>query len=124
MDTHDSVGPTSRRFFCLLRAHTVILVEWCRIGPPGRLALVGASASWEREKPGAMPFVLLPTRVFEPIEGTPLSGRYTSHRTTRINALFGLRNIRFMQVSGFESLDGFQDVRQWLRGWHAGWAWY
>jgi hypothetical protein len=82
-----------------------------RIGPPGRLALVGASGSWEREMPGGMPFVLLPTRVFERIEGTPLSGRYTSHRTTRINALFGLRNIRFMQVSGFESLDGFQDVR-------------
>lgn len=83
-----------------------------RIGPPGRLALIGASVSYEHEMPGGTPFMLLPTREFAPVEGTPLSGRYTSRRTTRVNALFGLRDVQFVQVSGFESLDGIQDVRK------------
>ncbi|HLE57775.1 MAG TPA: hypothetical protein VJB15_11885 [Rhodothermia bacterium] len=84
-----------------------------RIGPPGRLALVGASASYEREMPGSTAIMLdVPTRELVPVQGTPLSNRYSSHRATRINALFGLRDVQFMQVSGFESLDGFQDVRK------------
>ncbi len=84
-----------------------------RIGPPGRLALVGASASYEREMPGSTPVMLEPlTRELVPVEGTPLSGKYTAHKATRINGLFGLRDVQFIQVSGFESLDGLQDVRK------------
>jgi hypothetical protein len=83
-----------------------------RIGAPGLLALVGASASYEREMPGGTPIMVAPTREFVPVEGTPLSGKYTSHRTTRVNALFGVRDIRFMQVTAFESLDGLEDVRK------------
>lgn len=84
-----------------------------RIGPPGRLALVGASASYEEELPGSTPIMLdVATRELVPVEGTPLSDRYSSYRTTRINALFGLRDVRFMQVTGFESLDGLQDIRK------------
>lgn len=83
-----------------------------RIGRPGRIALIGASLSYERELPGPTPLAMMElTKHFEPAPGTPLAGRYESHRTTRINALFGVRDVSFMQVSGFESLDGFQDMR-------------
>jgi hypothetical protein len=84
-----------------------------RIGRPGRVILLGASASYERELPGGMPVMLrLPERELGPEPGTPVEGRYSSHRTTRINALFGVRDVSFMQASGFESLDGFQDMRK------------
>jgi hypothetical protein len=45
-------------------------------------------------------------------DSTALDGRYSSHQTTRLNALFGFRDISFMQAAGFESLDGFQDMRK------------
>lgn len=85
-----------------------------RVGHPGRIALIGASISYERELPGTTPLMLIAPQQFEPVLGTPLTSppRYESHRTARINALFGLRDLRFMQVTGFESLDGFQDVRK------------
>lgn len=83
-----------------------------RVGRPGRVALLGASVSYEREMPGETPVALQPTRELAPMPGTPLSGRYQSHRTSRINALFGVRDVSFLQVSGFETLDGLQDMRK------------
>ena len=84
-----------------------------RVGHPGRVALVGASISYERETPGGTPVMLqLPERELREEPGTALDGRYESHRTTRVNALFGVRDLSFLQVSGFESLDGFQDMRK------------
>ena len=84
-----------------------------RVGHPGRVALIGGSISYEREAPGSTPVTLrLPERRLSPEPGTPLDGRYTSHRTMRLNALFGVRDVSFLQVSGFESLDGFQDMRK------------
>jgi hypothetical protein len=85
-----------------------------RIGRPGgRIALLGASLSYEREVPGSTPLILrLPERELGPELGTELSGRYSEFRTTRINALFGLRSVNFMEASGFESLDGLQDMRR------------
>jgi hypothetical protein len=85
-----------------------------RIGRPGgKIALIGASLSYEREMPGSTPVMLrLPERELGPEPGTPLSGRYGEHRNTRINALFGLRDVNFMEASGFEALDGLQDMRR------------
>jgi hypothetical protein len=86
-----------------------------RIGRPGFVILVGGSASYEREVPGMVPVVLrLPERELGPEQGTPVEGRYSKHHTTRINALFGIRDVSFMQASGFETLDGFQDMRKGL----------
>ena len=84
-----------------------------RVGRPGRIALIGGSVSFEHEMPGNVPVSLrLPERVLGPETGTLLDGRYSSHQTTRLNALFGFRDISFMQAAGFESLDGFQDMRK------------
>ena len=81
-----------------------------RIGPPlGRLALVGGSISFEDERPGAAPVIV--DSVITPDTSTALIDRYTMHRTTRINALWGVRNVRFVRVSGFDALEGIQDLR-------------
>ena len=83
-----------------------------RIGPPGRLALVGASASWEREMPGGMPFVLLP----EPRLRADRRNCRSPEGTRRLELPESTRSLAFAtfgscRSSGFESLDGFQDVR-------------
>jgi hypothetical protein len=84
-----------------------------RIGRPGRIALLGASLSFERELPGTVPLLQTPpSRKFEPEPGSPLTSMFTAHHIARINALFGVRDVDFLQVSGFESLDGFQDIRR------------
>ena len=84
-----------------------------RIGRPGRILLVGASISYEHELPGLTPVIVMQSpNHFEPMPDPELSGRFQTHRVTRINALFGLRDVSFMQVTGFESLDGYQDMRK------------
>jgi hypothetical protein len=81
-----------------------------RIGPPlGRLALVGGSISFEDERPDVAPVIV--DSVITPDTSTALINRYTMHRTTRINALWGVRNVHFVRVSGFDALEGIQDLR-------------
>lgn len=82
-----------------------------RVGPPGRLALIGASVSFEDEMPE--PF---PTRIaFGNVErdtAAELQERYSRKRVTRVNALAGLRHVDYLRVTGLETLDGAQDVRR------------
>jgi hypothetical protein len=81
-----------------------------RIGPPlGRLALVGGSISFEDENPGTQPVIVDST--ITPDTSQALINRYTKHQTARINGLWGVRNIHFMRVSGFDALEGTQDLR-------------
>ncbi|MDP9201037.1 MAG: hypothetical protein M3P26_03775 [Gemmatimonadota bacterium] len=82
-----------------------------RIGPPlGRLALVGGSVSFEDESPGTQP-VLVTDTALVPDTSQALINRYTKHQTARLNALWGVRNVRFVRVSGFDALEGTQDLR-------------
>ena len=82
-----------------------------RVGPPGKLGLIGASLSYEDEMPE--PF---PTRIgfgtTERDTATALEDRYLRRRVTRVNALAGYRNVRYMRVTGLETLDGAQDIRR------------
>jgi hypothetical protein len=82
-----------------------------RIGEPGRLSLFGASLSRERELPDEVS-VVITDRGLLPDTSTALAGRYTLHRTARLNALWGVRNIRFIRVSGFDALNATQDLRR------------
>ncbi|MEO8193919.1 MAG: hypothetical protein ABI681_08700 [Gemmatimonadales bacterium] len=82
-----------------------------RIGPPGRLALVGGSLSYEDEMPEPFPTLIGPGTT-ERDTTLVLQHRYGRRRVTRINALTGLRDVRYLRVTGFESLDGAQDVRR------------
>jgi hypothetical protein len=81
-----------------------------RIGPPlGRLALVGGSISFEDEKPGTQPVIVDSAITVDTSQA--LINRYTKHQTARLNALWGLRDVHFLRVSGFDALEGTQDLR-------------
>ncbi|HEX6251682.1 MAG TPA: hypothetical protein VFZ56_09640 [Gemmatimonadaceae bacterium] len=85
-----------------------------RIGGPGLLLLVGGSLSHERDTPASSP-VVLDAGEIRPDTGPSLVDRYPVRRQTRVNALVGFRDLRFMQVRGFQSLDGVQDVAKGLQ---------
>jgi hypothetical protein len=80
-----------------------------RVGPPGRLSLFGGSLSGDEERPGTQP-VLVTTRGFRPDTSTAFQNRYRDHRIARVNALWGLRDIGFARVQGFDALSGTQDM--------------
>lgn len=80
-----------------------------RVGPPGRLSLFGASVSGDDERPGLEP-VLITKNGFAPDSSTELLNRYTSHRIARINALWGIRDLGFKQMRGFDALRATQDM--------------
>ncbi|HVE79618.1 MAG TPA: hypothetical protein VNA89_12175 [Gemmatimonadaceae bacterium] len=81
-----------------------------RLGAPGRLSLFGVSVTREDERPGVIPVVIRDSAVVIDTS-TALIGRYRTHETARINALWGVRNLRYIRVSGFDALRGSQDVR-------------
>ncbi|GAC1647765.1 MAG: hypothetical protein NVS4B3_02340 [Gemmatimonadaceae bacterium] len=81
-----------------------------RIGEPGRLSLFGTSVTrihFDPEQAG----VLIGRGRLYPDTSRILLGRYRPHQSTRLNALWGVRNIVFMPVEGFDALAGAQDVR-------------
>lgn len=82
-----------------------------RLGAPGLVTLIGGSFSHEHNQPGQSPVVISAGSVRADTSSV-LVNRYSEHRQTRANVLFGFRNLRFMQVSGFDALDGLQDVRK------------
>ena len=82
-----------------------------RFGPPlGRVALVGGSLSFEDEDPGGQPVLVTPIGLVADTSQA-LMNRYTKHQTARVNALWGLRNVHFLRASGFDALEGAQDLR-------------
>ena len=93
-------------------------VEWSfadvggiiRIGVPGRLSLFGASLSRERSAPDDQAVYITPTGL---LDATPtMMDSFTVHRSARVNALWGVRNLNFLRVRGFDALNGIQDLRR------------
>jgi hypothetical protein len=83
-----------------------------RIGAPGRLSLFGASFSSEEELNEALPVFVTDSGVYSAAaDAPPLVNRYGHHRVARVNALWGVRNIEFITVNGFDALTAPQDVR-------------
>lgn len=80
-----------------------------RVGPPGRLSLFGASISGDDERPGDEQ-ILVTNKGFAPDTSTQLLNRYESHRIARVNALWGIRDIGFARVRGFDALTATQDM--------------
>jgi hypothetical protein len=79
-----------------------------RIGPPGRLSLFGASISGNDERPSNQP-VLVTDSGFAVDTNPLLRNRFLPHRIARINTLWGIRDIGFAQVRGFDALTATQD---------------
>jgi len=80
-----------------------------RLGPPGRLSLIGLSFTNERSFPDSAP-VRLTESGFLSDTAAAFAGRFMETKAARVNALIGLRGIRFMRVRGFDALRGTQDV--------------
>ena len=87
-----------------------------RVGVPGRLSLFGLSASWERASTENRVRVLSDTGIVPDADGPPLGFtpelRFPGQNVARINALWGVRDVNFLRVSGFDALTGTQDVRR------------
>lgn len=76
-----------------------------RIGLPGRLSLFGVSFSQEEDTP------FLPPTALPGFSYDSLLARHAGRRNARVNALWGLRNVRFQRVERFEGLTAAQDIR-------------
>jgi hypothetical protein len=76
-----------------------------RIGLPGRLSLFGVSFSQEEDTP------FVPPSPVADVAYDTLLARYAGRRNARINALWGLRNLRFQRVERFEGLTAAQDIK-------------
>lgn len=81
-----------------------------RVGEPGRLSLFGVSMSREQSMPSGDVVIVTDTGLV-PEVSTLLDRRYATRTTARLNTLWGVRNIRFRRVEGFDALTGEQDVR-------------
>jgi len=80
-------------------------------GGPGHLALFGASVAREREAPGTQPIVIPVGGKLRPDTVPGLVERYAELNAVRLNALAGVRDVRFLRVSGFDALSGEQDLK-------------
>ena len=80
-----------------------------RIGRPGRLSLFGASVSREKGDHARDPVLVTDSGVFADTSSV-LTDRFGTYRSSRVNALWGVRNIGFLRVRGFDALTGPQDV--------------
>jgi hypothetical protein len=80
-----------------------------RLGPPGKLSLLGLSVSRERTRPDTFA-QRLDASGLHPDTASQFAGRFAALRAARVNALLGLRGIRFMRVRAFDALRGTQDV--------------
>jgi hypothetical protein len=82
-----------------------------RIGEPGRLSLFGASISREEHAAEATP-VIISKRGLIRDTSTQLISRYGKRRSARFNTLWGVRNVSFARVRGFDALTAEQDIRR------------
>ena len=81
-----------------------------RVGPVGRLRLIGASLTREAHRTDALSMLLTREGVRPDTTGAVVP-IFPLQRVVRANALLGVRAIRFVQVQGFDALVGTQDVR-------------
>lgn len=81
-----------------------------RVGRPGLLGLLGAQLSMEDIRPGASPIMVTDSGLIAD-SSTAFAGRYERSQSTRVNLLLGVRRLRFMRVTGFDALNGPQDLR-------------
>jgi len=81
-----------------------------RVGSSGLLGLLGAQLSYEANAPSSAP-VLVTDSGLTADTTSSLIGRYRTSRSARVNMLLGLRRVRFVRVTGFDALNGPQDLR-------------
>jgi hypothetical protein len=80
-----------------------------RLGPPGRLTLLGASFSGDEDIPDVDPVVIGPDGLVPDPDPT-LRGQYQEHRMARANVLWGVRDVTFKRRTGYDALTATQDI--------------
>ena len=78
-----------------------------RVGPPGRLTLIGLSFTGDDERPGDR-LLTADQGVLRDLGPVPIP--YSPHRIARGNLLLGLRDITFARRDGLDALTATQDV--------------
>jgi hypothetical protein len=81
-----------------------------RVGVPGRLSLFGAAITTERSGVDPLPVLLSDSGVLVAPDSLQVLRAYGESHSARVNALWGVRNLTFMPVQGFDALTGVQDV--------------
>ena len=80
-----------------------------RLGPPGRLSLIGLSFTTERARPDTVSVRLTDEGIVIDTAAA-FAGRFVESRSARINLLLGVRRLRFMRARALDALRGTQDV--------------
>ena len=83
-----------------------------RVGVPGRLSLFGAGVTAEQARVDPVPMLLNDSGSFVAPDSLRPGRSYARTRSARVNAIWGVRNISFLAVEGFDALNGIQDVRE------------
>lgn len=78
-----------------------------RVGPPRRMALLGATVSHERERTTNEMYVL--DRFGARLDSAAPTMTYVPHTMARVNMLGGVRLLDFVRVRGFDGLSATQD---------------
>lgn len=82
-----------------------------RVGRVGNLALFGGSVSTEEVETASESVIVRDSGAIQ-VYSTAIAGRYPAVRANRLNALVGFRDLSFVRVTGFDALEGAQDVRE------------
>jgi len=80
-----------------------------RIGPPGQLSLLGLSVTNERSVPNTIAERITETGLVADTAAA-FTSRFGTTHAARVNALVGLRGLRFIRTRGLDALRGTQDV--------------
>ena len=100
-DTH--AIPTTRQFGSI--------GALVRIGVPGRLSLFGASLTTERSSTHEFPVRFSPFGTVT-VPDVEFEGHFRDLAVARASLLWGVRNLAFDRVAGFDALSGVQDMRE------------
>jgi hypothetical protein len=88
-----------------------VIGTMARVGRGRRLSLFGFSLTREETTPEQSPILVTDSGTVADTS-SELIARYSARRAARGNFLWGIRDIRFTTVSGFDALAGVQDVRR------------
>jgi hypothetical protein len=116
---HAGIG-VSRRYAALTRGGESFLglpvdrEAWdiggvIRFGPPRQTWLVGGVVTGERTTPAEQPVLVTDDGLRSPGEVT-VRLPYSRHRSTRLNAVTGMRKLSFVQARGLDALTATQDI--------------
>jgi hypothetical protein len=80
-----------------------------RIGFGRRIGFLGGLLTYERVTTAAQAVVISDSGLV-PDTAAPLGGPFGRYQNVRVNAVVGVRNLSFLEVSGFDALRAVQDV--------------